>query len=91
MPALSDETRVPVKKRLIVQKTSDGGKTWKVLNQGLPQKYCYDIIFLHVFARSNKDLLFGSSTGHVYSSKNAGQQWKQLKYQMAPIYALKIY
>lgn len=91
IPALSDETRVPVKKRLIVQKTSDGGKTWKVLNKGLPQKYCYDIILRHAFAKSNKDLLFGSSTGHVYFSKNAGQQWKQLKYQLAPIYALKFY
>jgi photosystem II stability/assembly factor-like uncharacterized protein len=91
IPALSDETRVPVKKKLVVQKTTDGGKTWKVLKNGLPQKYNYDIIYRHAFAKAEKNLIFGSSTGNVYFSKNAGQRWKQLKYQLPPIYALKFY
>lgn len=91
IPALSDETRIPVKKRLIVQKTSDGGKTWKTLNKGLPQKHCYDIVYRHAFAKLEKNMIFGSTTGHVYFSKNAGTQWRQLKYQLPPIYALKFY
>ena len=89
IPALSDETRVPVKKKLVVQKTTDGGKTWKVLSKGLPQKYCYDIILRHAFAKNKKDLIFASSTGHVYFSKNEGTNWKKLEYQLPPIYALK--
>jgi photosystem II stability/assembly factor-like uncharacterized protein len=91
IPALSDETRVPVKKKLIVQKTADGGKTWKSLTKGLPQKYCYDIIYRHAFAKDHKNLIFGSTTGHVYFSKNSGAAWKQLKYQLPPVYALKFY
>lgn len=89
IPALSDETRVPVKKKLIVQKTTDGGKTWKALTKGLPQKYCYDIVYRHAFAKSREHLIFGSTTGHLYFSKNAGAQWKQLKYQLPPIYSVK--
>ncbi len=90
LPALSDETRVPVQKKLVVQKTTNGGKTWKALTKGLPQKYCYDIVYRHAFKKSEKQLLFGSTTGHVYFSKNSGDSWKRLSYQLAPIYAVEL-
>lgn len=90
IPALSDETRVPVQKKLVVQKTSNGGKTWKAISTGLPQKYCYDIIYRHAFTKAQKNMVFGSSTGHFYFSKNSGESWKQLKYQLPPIYAVRI-
>lgn len=90
LPALSDETRVPVQKKLVVQKTTNGGKTWKTLTKGLPQKYCYDIVYRHAFKKSDKQLLFGSTTGHVYFSKNSGDSWKQLSYQLPPIYAVEL-
>jgi photosystem II stability/assembly factor-like uncharacterized protein len=89
IPALSDETRVPVKKKLVVQKTTNGGKSWTVLNKGLPDKNCYDIVYRHAFAKSGKQMLFASTTGHVYFSKNSGQSWKQMKHQLAPVYAVK--
>jgi photosystem II stability/assembly factor-like uncharacterized protein len=90
IPALSDETRVPLQKKLIVQKTTNGGKTWKSLSKGLPQKFCYDIVYRHAFSKNQKHLIFGSTTGHVYFSKNSGDMWSQLEYQLAPIYAVKI-
>ena len=90
IPALSDETRIPVQRKLFVQKTKDGGKSWKILSKGLPQKHCYDIILRHAFSKHQKQMIFGSSTGHIYFSKNAGDSWKQLKYQLAPIYSLKM-
>lgn len=90
IPALSDETRVPTQKKLVVQKTTNGGKRWKTLSKGLPQKYCYDIIYRHAFAKTKKQLIFGSTTGHVYFSKNSGDSWKQLTYQLAPIYAVEL-
>lgn len=90
IPALSDENRVPIQKKLIVQKTTNGGKTWKTLSKGLPQKYCYDIIYRHAFSKRDRHLIFASSTGNVYFSKNAGDAWKQLPYQLAPVYALKL-
>lgn len=90
IPALSDETRVPVKGKLVVQKTTNGGKSWKVLNKGLPQKHCYDIIYRHAFSKQQKHMVFGSATGHIYFSKNSGDSWKPLKYQLAPIYSLKM-
>lgn len=90
IPAYSDETRVPVQKKLLVQKTTNGGKTWKVITKGLPQKHCYDIVYRHGLSKIQKHLVFGSTTGHFYFSKNAGESWKQLKYQLPPIYAVKL-
>lgn len=90
VPALSDEIRVPSQKKLVVQKTTNGGKTWKTISKGLPQKYCYDIVYRHALTKKDKHLLFGSTTGHVYFSKNHGEAWKQLKYQLPPIYAVQM-
>lgn len=91
IPALSDISRVPIQKKLVVQKTTNGGKSWKVIAKGLPQKYCYDIIYRHAFSKHDKHLMFGSTTGHVYFSKNSGESWKQLEHQLAPIYSLKFF
>lgn len=90
IPALSDETRVPIQKKLLVQKTTNGGKSWTTLTSGLPQKNCYDIIYRHAFSGSKKNLLFGSTTGHVFYSSNSGKNWKQIKDFLPPIYAVKL-
>jgi photosystem II stability/assembly factor-like uncharacterized protein len=90
LPALSDESRVPVQKKLFVQKTTNGGKSWTVLNNGLPQKNCFDIVYRHAFSGSGKHLLFGSTTGHVFFSNNEGKKWGQIKDYLPPIYGVKL-
>ncbi|MCO5142682.1 MAG: glycoside hydrolase [Oligoflexia bacterium] len=90
VPALSDETRVPWKKKLIVQKTINGGKTWTVLSSGLPQKNCYDIVYRHAFSGSGSHLLFGTTTGNIFFSKNKGKKWQQIKDSLPPIYSVKL-
>jgi photosystem II stability/assembly factor-like uncharacterized protein len=90
VPAHSDETRVPFQKRLIVQKTTNGGKSWSVLTKGLPQKNCYDIVYRHAFSGAGKHLLFGTTTGHVFFSPNEGKKWAQIKDYLPPIYGVKL-
>lgn len=90
VPALSDETRVPVKHRLVVQKTTNGGKTWKAIGKGLPQKDCYDIVYRNALVKKGKNLVFGSTTGNLYVSGNKGESWKKLPWQLAPIFAVEI-
>jgi photosystem II stability/assembly factor-like uncharacterized protein len=90
VPAQSDETRVPVKKKLFVQKTVNGGKSWTTLENGLPQKNCFDIIYRHAFSGSGKHLLMGSTTGHVFFSNNEGKKWSQIKDFLPPIYGVKL-
>ena len=90
VPALSDETRIPFQKKLFVQKTTNGGKSWSVLNKGLPQKNCYDIVYRHSLDLHENHLVFGTTTGHVYFSKNEGKTWARIPEFLPPIYALKI-
>ncbi|MEN8193492.1 MAG: glycosyl hydrolase, partial [Bacteroidota bacterium] len=57
-------------------KTSDGGKTWELINANLPEKgSTYSIAEDHV----NKNLLFVGTQFGVYFSNNGGEEWIQLK------------
>src|SRR6266849_4425445 len=46
-PMTKDEIRVPVDAQVVASRTRDGGETFEVLCNGLPQKDAYDIIFRH--------------------------------------------
>jgi hypothetical protein len=91
VPALSDINRTPYKKKLFVQKTTDGGKSWRVIDKGLPKETCYDIVYRNALALKDKALAFGSTTGNFYFSKNRGESWKQLKLHLPPIYSVKLF
>lgn len=91
VPALSDETRIPYKRKLFVQATKDGGKSWRVLDKGLPKGICYDIVYRHALALKEKSIVFGSTTGHFYYSNNKGQVWKQFDTYLPPIYSVKLF
>lgn len=91
IPAQSDETRVPVKKRIIVQRTQNGGKSWDVLSKGFPKEDCYDIVYRHAFALKEKTLIFGSTTGNVFFSNNRGESWKQFPMNFPPVYSVKLF
>lgn len=91
IPALSDEVRIPVDLKLFVQKTTDGGKTWKVLNKGMPKEKCYDIVYRSALALKGKSLMFGTTTGRVFFSKNQGAQWKQFPVHTSPVFCLSLF
>ncbi len=75
IPAQSDELRIPHDLALCVCRTDDAGKTWQPLRKGLPQKHCFDIVFRHAFDIVGNTLAFGSTTGNLYLSDNAGDSW----------------
>jgi hypothetical protein len=47
VPGIKDELRIPVDGKLVVTKTTDGGKSWKKLSNGLPQVDAYDLVYRH--------------------------------------------
>ena len=47
VPGIKDEKRYPVDGKLVVTRTRDGGKTFDILSNGLPQDNAYDIVFRH--------------------------------------------
>jgi hypothetical protein len=91
VPAVKDETRIPRDGRVVVTRTRDGGKTFKVLSKGLPQKHAYDLVLRHALDvdESGERLVFGSTTGSVWVSENGGDSWETISTHLPPVYAVR--
>ena len=47
VPAVKDELRVPVDGRFVVSRTTDGGASFDVFGDGLPDQHAYDLVYRH--------------------------------------------
>ena len=88
VPAVSDEIRMAVDKRLCVCRTDDGGKSWTTFRDGLPQEYCYDIVYRHALISQGSDVFFGTTTGNLFHSGDAGEHWQTLSNHLPMVYCL---
>jgi len=91
VPGVSDECRVPVDAQLVVTRTRDGGESFEVLRDGLPQKDCYDIVFRHgldVDATGDR-LAMGSSTGGLWISEDGGDSWITISNVLPQVYCVR--
>ena len=91
VPAIKDEKRMPRNGALAVTRTRDGGKSWDVLRDGLPQRDAYDLIYRHGLDidASGERLVMGSTTGAVWVSENSGERWTLVNAHLPPIYAVR--
>ena len=89
LPLKADQNRVPVKNAMCVSKTKDGGKTWAELRNGLPQKNCYDMVLRHAMDIQKNTLVMGTTTGNLYASIDAGENWVLLSSHLPPIYSVR--
>ncbi len=82
---------MPVDGRLVVTRTRDGGATWTKLTNGLPQRYCYDIVYRHALAidATGECLAMGSTTAGCGCHENGGDAWTQLPMRLPPVYCVK--
>lgn len=90
VPAQKDEHRIPVDGRVVVTRTRDGGRTFDVLREGLPQEHAYDLTFRHALDidESGDRLAFGSTTGSLWISENQGDHWQCISQHLPPIYCV---
>jgi len=88
VPAVSDEVRVAVDNALCVCRTDDGGASWNDFRTGLPQKDCYDIVFRHALDVTDDTLAFGTTTGNLYLSHDAGERWQCLNSNLPMVYSV---
>ena len=90
-PAIKDECRVPVDNKVVVARTRDGGASFDVLRDGLPQDNAFDIVFRHCLAvdESGDVLAMGSTTGSLWISRDAGDSWRTLSTNLPPIYSVR--
>ncbi|HEY2527444.1 MAG TPA: hypothetical protein VGJ20_05735 [Xanthobacteraceae bacterium] len=91
VPAIKDEVRMPRDGALAVTRTSDGGDSWEILREGLPQRDAFDLIYRHGLAIDDggSHLAMGSTTGGLWTSDNAGECWQLANAHLPPIYSVR--
>ena len=92
VPAVKDETRVPVDGKVVVARTRDGGATWTVLRDGLPQSHAYDIVYRHALDvdPTGEVLAFGSTTGSLWVTEDGGDHWQTVSNHLPPVYSVRL-
>ncbi len=93
VPAKVDMQRVPVNAELVVTRTRDGGRSFDVLRNGLPQEPAYDLIYRHGLDvdETGDRLAFGSTTGGLWVSDDQGDQWQCVSVHLPPINAVRFF
>lgn len=91
VPGISDEKRIPVDGKVVVTRTRDGGKSFDVLRDGLPQDHAYDITLRHALDidPSGRRLVFGTSTGSLFVSEDQGDSWQCITTHLPPVYCTR--
>jgi len=91
VPALKDEKRVPVDGQVVVTRTRDGGASFDVLTEGLPQRHAYDLVFRHALDidESGRRLAFGSTTGSLWVTEDQGDSWTEVSSHLPPVHCVR--
>jgi photosystem II stability/assembly factor-like uncharacterized protein len=91
VPAVKDEKRYPAGGRVVVTRTSDGGRTFETLTRGLPQEHAYDLVYRHALDvdETGERLAFGSTTGSLWVSDDGGDSWQTISSNLPPVYAVR--
>jgi photosystem II stability/assembly factor-like uncharacterized protein len=64
---------------ITVYRSRDGGAHWEPLIQGLPQENAYVTILREAIDTDALDpcgVYFGTSSGHLFASRNGGDSWE---------------
>ena len=91
VPAHSDAQRMAPEGRMVVTETRDGGKTFSVNGDGLPQRDAWHLVYRHalVVSADGGTLAMGSTTGGLWLSEDAGSSWSCLSRDLPPIAVLR--
>lgn len=89
VPGRSDQQRTAIDGALFVARTDDGGATWTSQRQGLPQEHAFDVVYRHALANQEGVVAFGSTTGNLYLSEDAGDHWSAAAQNLPPIYSVR--
>jgi hypothetical protein len=91
VPGVKDEERIPPEGKLVVTRTRNGGKSFDILREGLPQEHAYDLTYRHGMDidESGDRLAFGSTTGSLWVTENQGDSWQCVSEHLPPIYCVR--
>ena len=93
IPLKADMDRVTPEGQVRVWETRDAGSTWTPRGDGLPAEHAYLTVLRLAFDRAGEgdtlELYFGSTTGEVFGSGDAGGSWFGAATRLPPVYSLR--
>jgi photosystem II stability/assembly factor-like uncharacterized protein len=94
IPLTADTDRVTPDGRVRVYETRDGGASWTGRGNGLPQDDAYLTVLRHALDRRGEgatlELYFGTTTGEVFGSGDAGASWFSAAAHLPPVYSARV-
>ena len=93
IPLNADMDRVTPDGRVRVYETRDAGESWTARGDGLPQRDAYLTVLRHGLDRRGEgeelELYFGTTTGEVFGSGDAGASWFSAAKHLPPVYSVR--
>ena len=92
VPLESDEFRCAPEGKLRVYRTRNAGKRWKAMKKGLPQEGAFETVLRDAMAVDALDpvgVYFGTRSGKLFGSSDAGKSWSALLDGLPPIVSVK--
>jgi photosystem II stability/assembly factor-like uncharacterized protein len=91
VPEHGAENRVTCDGRLGVYRTADGGASWELLTDGLPQR-AWGAVMREGFSFDRLDppgIYLGTQSGSVFISADGGESWVEAATQLPPILSVE--
>ena len=88
----ADKGRYVPDGRMVVWRSQDGGDTWTPMTHGLPAENAYLGVLREAMAVDQMDqagIYFGTSTGQIFGSNDAGENWQELCNNLPPIWSVE--
>lgn len=88
---LQPDGRCPPDGRLRVYRGRNGGMDWEPLGQGLPQENAFMGTYREAMTTDGLEpagVYFGTNTGKLFYSADAGERWQLLADNLPPIYSV---
>jgi photosystem II stability/assembly factor-like uncharacterized protein len=92
IPLVADMDRVTPDGRVRVYETRDGGESWSARGEGLPSEHAYLTVLRQAFHHTGQgeelELYFGSTSGEVFGSPDAGATWSSVASRLPPVFSV---
>ncbi len=79
--------------RAAVWRTQDAGESWRRLDRGLPQKDAHVGVLregMTIDSHDDPGVYFGTSTGQLFGSTDAGDSWSEIASYLPPIRSVEV-
>jgi photosystem II stability/assembly factor-like uncharacterized protein len=93
VPIKSDSEHFVPDGRLRVYRSRTGGNEWEALTNGLPQENCFVDVLRGAMSVDSLDscgVYFGTTSGEVYASANAGDTWKPIAEHLPSVLSVEV-